>query len=419
VLKRYSYEFMPGASARLALAHTFGCTRVVFNDYLALNQVRHQAGEKFLGAKAAMPLLLTAAKQSPERAWLSGVSNIALQQAILQGERAYRNFFDSVTGKRKGRKAGFPRFRSRKTHRDSFALTRGGFRIRGGWQNTGAGGGRLVLARIGSVPVVWSRPLPAEPSSITVTRRPDGRFFVSFVVDVPAVEVPLADPGRVAGVDVGLGSFAAVTCSDGTRHKIVNPRHLRAAERRLARAQKSHSRKQRGSRNRDKARLQVARLHQHVADQRLNHAHQVATILIRENQTVGVESLGITGMVRTRLAKSISDVAWGQFLRILDEKAAETGRTVVHVPRNFPSTRLCSACGVVGGSKPLSVREWTCEHCGTRLDRDFNAAVNLMVAAGQVETLNACGREVRLRLAQPEEALLGEAGTRPTERLAA
>lgn len=412
-VKRFEYEIRPGAAARRALARTFGCVRVVYNDYLALNQAEYAAGNKFVSAYTAMRTLLTEAKRTPERAWLSEVSNIALQQAILQGERAYKNFFDSHTGKRPGPKMGFPKFRSRKTRTDSFALHSGGFRIRGGWKNTRKGGGRLNLTKIGSVPVIWSRPLPAQPTSVTIKRRPDGRYFASFVVDAPVAPRPVENPGQIVGIDVGLTDFVTVVNSGGNRHKIRAPKFLRASEHRLARAQRTLARKQRGSHNRDRARLRVARLHQHVKNQRRNHAWQIATTLIRENQTLSVETLSIRGMAATR-GKSIHDAGWGVFLTILEQLAAEHSRDLFKADRHYPSTRTCSVCERVGEKQPLHVREWTCAGCGSSLDRDYNAAVNLMVAAGLAETENACGREVRRGLAQPEHAHPVEARTRPT-----
>ncbi len=203
----------------------------------------------------------------------------------------------------------------------------------------------------------------------------------------------------VAGVDVGLADLAVVARSDGTREKHANPRWLRSKQRRLTRAQRTLSRKQRGSMNREKARLQVAVHHRKVRETRLDHHHKLALDLVRENQTVAIEGLSVLGMARTRMAKSVHDAGWAILFRLLQEKADSLGREVVVIDRWEPTTQTCSVCGTPGGRKPLSVREWTCEGCGARLDRDYNAAVNIMVAAGLAETLNACGGSVRRRLA--------------------
>ena len=248
---------------------------------------------------------------------------------------------------------------------------------------------------------------------------PDGTYEVSFVVDVASKTLPGID--RAVGIDLGLTDFAAVVTSDGTREKIANPRHFRVNERKLARAQKNLSRKKRGSANREKARLRVARINTKIARSRADHAHKVARRIVDENQVLAVETLGVAALARTRLSKSIHDAGWTQFLRVLGEKAADAGRTVVAVPRDFPSSQLCSVCGVRDGKKPLSIREWTCA-CGAVLDRDYNAAVNIMneglrlqVAGGHSETVNACGADVRLRLAG---AVSDEAGTHRSDSLA-
>jgi putative transposase len=264
-------------------------------------------------------------------------------------------------------------------------------------------GERLYVAKVGELKVRWSRGLPSVPSSVTVVMDPDGRYYASFVMEV--ADTPLPKVQREAGVDLGLSTFATIAATDGTTEKFKNPRHLRKAEGRLARAQKVLSRKQKGSANRNKARRRVAVLHRKVRDARADHAHKTALRLIRENQAVHVEDLSIAGLSRTRLAKSVHDAGWGQFLRVLAEKAVRYGRTVTKVDRWFPSTQLCSVCGALGDKKPLGVREWRCD-CAVVHDRDENAARNIL-AAGQAAT--ACGDGVRPGLGP---AVVGEAGTR-------
>jgi putative transposase len=303
-----------------------------------------------------------------------------------------------LTGKRKGRSVGHPRFRT-KHGRQSIRLTRNGFALRGT---------RLYVAKVGRVRVRRSRELPSVPSSVTVIREPDGRYYASFVVErepSPLLAVP-----RTAGIDLGLISFATIAASDGTIETLANPRHLRAAERRLARAQRQLSRKQTGSKNRAKARLRVAAAHRRVRDQRADHHHKLALRLIRENQAIAVEDLAVAGLARTRLAKSVYDAGWGTFLRLLEAKAAQHGRRVVKVGRWVPTSQTCSACGHRDGPKPLGVRVWVCPACGTVHDRDGNAARNILVAAGLAETLTACGGHVRPGVTL---AVASEAGTHP------
>jgi len=253
--------------------------------------------------------------------------------------------------------------------------------------------------------VWWSRPLPSEPSSVTVIKDGAGRYFASFVVDAEPVTVPEAEP--VIGIDLGLTHFAVL--SDG--RKIASPRFLRRVQKKLRRAQRALSRKQKASRNREKARVKVARTHTRVADARRDFCHQLSTALIRENQAVAVEDLAVKGLFRTRMAKSVHDAGWSGFVAMLEYKARLYGRAFHRIGRFEPTSQVCSACGVQDGPKPLHVREWRCAACGAQLDRDVNAAVNVAKAAGLAVT--ACGAQVRpgTTLAQR-----GEAGTHPKSR---
>src|SRR5664280_80483 len=219
-------------------------------------------------------------------------------------------------------------------------------------------GAQLYVAKVGDITVRWSRDLPSVPSSVTVIREPDGRYYASFVVD--RAETPLPAAGRNAGIDLGLTTFAAVAYDDGTVENVANARHLRAAQRRLARAQRALCRKQKGSANRAEARRRVAVHHRKVRDRRADHHHKLALRLIRENQAVAVEDLAVAGLCRTRLARSVHDAGWATFVRLLREKADQYGRQVVTIGRFEPTSQVCSACGVKDGPKPLGVREWTC-----------------------------------------------------------
>lgn len=407
-MKRYRYRAYPDGDEKRALSKVFGCVRVVFNDVIAVRQASYLAGEPYPTAGELSKRLLTAAKRTPERAWLSEVSSVPLQQALRDADRAYRSFFDSMTGRRRGKRAGIPRFRTRRGKQSARFTRNAGFRV----EETTHGVGFLTFPKIGRIRFVLSRPVPSEPSSVTVIQEADGCYYVSFVVAAPDAE-RLEPVQRAAGVDVGLTHLAAITYSDGTRQKVPNPRWLRTKERDLARAQRSLSRKQRGSKNREKARRRVSVLHRKVRETRLDHHRKLALRLIRENQAIALEGLNVAGLARTRMGKSVNDAGWATLTRLIREKAADHGRDVRTISQCEPTSQLCSVCGAKDGPKPLHIRVWTCVECGTALDRDFNAAVNIMVAAGLAETLNACGGDVRRTLACADP---GEAGTRRTDR---
>ncbi len=295
---------------------------------------------------------------------------MVLQQALADANTAYRNFFASVTGTRKGRKLGAPRFRSKRDRAQSIRFTKAArFRV--------LPNRRLRLPGIGEVSVRWSRDMPSEPSSVTVTVDAAGRYHASFVVDVP--DAPLPPVEREVGVDLGLTHFAVL--SDG--RKVDNPRHGRRAAAKLRRAQKELARRQRGSANRRKSVRKVAKCHVRVGATRRDWLHKLSTTLIRENQAVYVEDLAVSGLARTRLARSVHDAGWSMFVGMLAYKARRYGRVFARVDRWFRSTRACSACGATCEAKPLNVREWTCP-CGAVHDRDINAARNIL-AAGRAD----------------------------------
>jgi putative transposase len=377
---RYNYRLYPDSAQREALARSFGCARVVFNDGLHARQEARAGGLPYL-SDAELSKRVTAAKRTPERAWLSEVSAVVLQQALADLNAAYRNFFASRSGKHKGRNVAPPRFRSRKDNRQAIRFTKNSpFRI--------LDNGRLRLPKIGDVEVRWSRSLPSDPSSVSVIMDAAGRYFASFAVQAREDEaLPLA--ACEVGIDLGLTHFAVL--SDGT--KVAAPKFLRRAARKLRRLQQDLSRKQRGSNNRKKAVVKVARAHAKVADSRRDWQHKLSTSIIRDNQAVYVEDLCLAGLGRTRLAKSVHDAGWTSFTSMLKYKAARYGRTFARLDRFFPSTRMCSTCQRVNDKIPLSVRSWDCL-CGSHHDRDVNAAKNLL-AAGQAESRNDRGAQVR------------------------
>ncbi|WP_199035778.1 RNA-guided endonuclease InsQ/TnpB family protein [Glycomyces salinus] len=395
---RYTFRVYPTAPQRAALAQVFGCVRTVFNDAVAARRKAHAEGLPYPPTAVLDKRLITEAKRTAERSWLAEVSTVPLQQALRDCHAAYRNFFDSLSGKRAGARVGPPRFK-RRSHRQAARFTRNGFSLRDN--------GRLYVAKVGELRLAWSRALPSEPSSVTVIKTATGKYFASFVVavdeDAGRLE-PLADPEAETGIDLGIKDFAVLR---GGR-VIENPRFFRKLERKLKKAQRALSRKQKGSANRAKARAKVARVHEQVSNRRDDFLHKQVKTIVAENQSIYVEDLNVQGLARGRGAKSIHDAALGRFLTLLESKAARAGRTFARVDRFFPSTRLCSSCGSLTGPRGmegLSVREWACG-CGAVHDRDGNAEINIrregqrlvrehMVAAGQAETVNARGQDIR------------------------
>jgi putative transposase len=267
----------------------------------------------------------------------------------------------------------------------------------------------LFVAKVGEVAVRWSRELPSAPSSVTILREPDGHFYASFVVEVSVSA--LAAVAREVGVDVGIARLATTATTDGQRTDIENPKYLGRKLRKLARLEREKSRREKGSANRAKSRRKVAVAHNEVARARRDYHHKAALALVRENQVIHVEDLNITGMVKNRrLARAISDAGWGQFVRIVGEKADRYGRTVHRVSRWLASSKTCSTCGHRLDELPLRVRAWVCPSCQIVHDRDHNAA-KVILAAGRAERLNACGVRVR---PHPVAAVGVEAGSTPT-----
>ena len=372
VRRAYKYRFYPSAEQSQELARTFGCVRYIYNRTLAERSTAYTQEHRKIGY-AESARWIAEWKRQPETEWLSEVSVVPLQQAQRHLQTAFIHFWS--------KQSKYPKFKSKHNHRQSATYTRFGFTFRNG---------ELKLAKMDQpLDIRWSRPIPlgTEPSSVTVTRDAAGRYFVSLLVETEIKELPPTD--RKVGVDAGITSL--VTLSTG--EKIVNPQHARADHERLKRAQRSLARKQKGSANRAKARVKVARIHARIADRRTDMLHKLSTQLIRENQAVMIEDLGVRNMVKNHsLARSISDAGWAQLRSMLEYKADWYGREIVAIDRWYPSTKTCSACGHLLASLPLNVREWTCPACGAVHDRDVNAAKNVL-AVGL--TVSACGDGVR------------------------
>ncbi|WP_411123381.1 RNA-guided endonuclease InsQ/TnpB family protein [Streptomyces sp. x-19] len=372
VKRAFKYRFYPTGAQAAELSRTFGCVRKVYNMALAARTEAWTRQERVnYNATSAM---LTAWKKTEELAYLNEVSSVPLQQTLRHLQVAFTNFF--------GKRAKYPRFKSRKKSRRSAEYTTSGFRFRDG---------KITLAKMSEpLDIRWSRPLPegAKPSTVTVSQDAAGRWFVSLLCEDPSVK-PLPVTDAAVGIDVGLDHLLTLS----TGEKIANPRHERRDRARLAKAQRALARKAKGDgANRAKARRKVAKVYARITDRRRDHLHKLTTRLVRENQTLVIEDLTVRNMVKNRsLARAISDAAWSDFRSMLEYKADWYGREVIAVDRWFPSSKLCSHCGALADKMPLNVREWTCD-CGTTHDRDMNAAKNLLAAGRAVA---ACGAGVR------------------------
>ena len=340
---RYSFRLYPDAGQQVASAKAFGCARVVFNDAVHAPEDARKAEQPFPKAGELSTRLITEAKRTAERYWLGEVSAVVLQQSPRDAETAYRNFFASLKGTRKGPRTGPPRFKSRKDARQSIRFT-----ANARWNITESG--RLNLPKIGAVKVKWSRTLPTTPTSVTVIKDAAGGYFASFVIhtDSAADATRMPETDRTTGIDLGLTHFAVL--SDGT--KIDSPRFLWRAEKKLKKAQQELSRKQKGSKNRAKARLKVARAHAKVTDACREFHHRLSARLISENQGIAVEDLSVAGLARTKLAKSVHDAGWSSFISMPAYKAERYGRTLVKIGRFEPTSQTCSTRGVKDGPKP-------------------------------------------------------------------
>jgi putative transposase len=365
----YRFRFYPSPDQAGLLARTFGCVRVVYNRARAMREAAWTERKESVGF-VQTNAMLTALKKDPAFAWLSEVSSVPLQQALRHLDTAYRNFFRKT--------ARYPQFR-RKDGPQSAEFTKSGFSYRDG---------KLKLAKmVEPLNVVWTRDPASEPTTVTVTREADGRWYVSLRV-LHHVET-LAGGGEV-GIDLGLKDLAVLS----TGEKIENPRHLSKRRKRLARLQRRLAKKAKGSKNRAKAKLKVARAHAAVRHARGDFLHKLSTRLVRENQTISLETLSIKGMLRAKLhSRSVSDAGWGELVRMLTYKAAWYGRKLVKIDRFYPSTKTCSECGTTGHALTLADREWTCPDCSAVHDRDVNAARNILAEGLSVA---ACGGDVSL-----------------------
>lgn len=372
VVKRaYKYRFYPTDEQAQQLAQTFGCVRYVYNRALA-ERSRAWTQERRRVSHADTDKMLTGWKREQETIWLAEPSKGPLQATLRNLQSAFDKFWRKQTS--------YPQFKKKGKSKDSATYFSNCFTYRDG---------QIKLAKqTQPLAIRWSRPLPedSEPSQVTVSRDSAGRYHISILVETVVTE---HEPtGSTVGIDAGLTSLYTLS----TGEKITNPRHEKQDRQRLARAQKDLSRKQKGSNNRAKARLRVARINARIADRRRDHLHKLSTRIVRENQAVMIEDLSVRNMVRNHsLARAISDAGWSQFRTMLEYKADWYGRQVVAIDRFYPSSKTCSECGAINDAMPLNIREWTCL-CGATHDRDINAAKNILAVGLAVAT---CGDGVR------------------------
>jgi putative transposase len=361
IKRAYRFRFYPTPEQEEILARTFGCARFVYNHML---RVRADAWfeRKESISYYQTSAMLTKLKQQPDYAWLNNVASVPLQQALRHLQTAFASFF--------AKRARYPKFK-RKGGRQSAEYTRSAFR----WD---ADKRELRLAKMSEpLAICWSREIPkaAKLTTVTVSKDPAGRYFVSLLCDDCVAPKP-AVQGSV-GIDLGLTHFATLS----TGEKIAAPKTFRKHEAKLARLQRRLAKKQKGSKRQEKARLKVARLHARITDARRDFLHKLSTRMINENQVIAVESLSVSNMQKNRcLGKSISDAGWSEFLRQLEYKARWYGRELIGIDRWYPSSKRCSECGHIVSKMPLNVREWACPECGTVHDRDVNAARNVLAA---------------------------------------
>jgi len=354
---RYQYRFYPTIQQQQSLARLFGCVRVVWNDALAICK----QAEKLPSNNDLQKLVITQAKKTTEREWLSDVSSVPLQQSVADLGIAYKNFFDSLKGKRKGKKVGTPRFK-KKTNQQSARFVKTGFSIQGE---------QVYLAKIGNVKPIWSRELPSSPSSVTVIKDGANRYFLSFVVEVKPVNIDAKN--QSIGIDLGIKTFAVMSNGE----KAQSPDYSKL-DRKIRKLQKKLARQPKDSKRSHKTRIKIAKLHNQITDTRQDFLHKLSTKIISENQVIVLEDLNVSGMVKNRkLARSISLQGWRQFRTLCEGKAEKFNRDFRVISRWEATSQICSKCGYKWGKLDLKIRSVKCLNCGTEHDRDENAAKNI------------------------------------------
>jgi putative transposase len=372
VEKAYRYRFYPTSEQESLLRRTLGCVRLVYNKALAARTQAWYERQERVGYSQTSSML-TEWKKFEELDFLNEVSSVPLQQGLRHLQTAFTNFFAGRTK--------YPSFK-KKRNGGSAEFSKAAFKFKEG---------QVYIAKcFEPLPIRWSRQLPkgCSPSTITVKLDPSGRWFVSLRINDPTNH-KLKPVDKKVGIDLGITSL--FTTSDGV--KVSNPKHFDKLYKKLRRDQKSLSRKIKGSKNREKARVKVAQISAKIADCRRDHTHKLTTQLIRENHRIVVEDLAVKNMVKNhKLARAISDANWGELVRQLTYKAEWYGRELIKIDRWFPSSKRCSNCGYIAEEMPLNIREWDCPKCDSHHDRDINASINILAAGLAV---SVCGATIR------------------------
>ena len=344
---RFKYRIYPTLGQKHRLARLVGCVRVVWNDSLACCQEKYKLGKKKTTNSELQKQFITLAKNTEDRVWLSVVSAIPLQQSLNDLNQAYQNFFKSTQGNRKVKPIRAPKSKSRMSL-PTARFTKGGFKV---------GQHKVYLGTIGKLKIVWSRELPATPSSVTVIKDSANRYFLSFVVEVWPEVLPKTD--NLVGNYLGVKTFVTVGTLHGTSlrgKKIDAPKPLRKRIKKYRKLSKSLFKKTKGSKQYEKARLKIAKFHAKLKDTRIDFLHKLSTEIIRENQTIVLEDLNVSGMVKNRkLSRAISDLDWRTFRTFIEGKAEKYGHDFRVISRWEPTSQICFCCGFKGGKLDLSI----------------------------------------------------------------